>query len=190
MIRVSKLFLLLAIFLCLSFSSHLRADTSEKTINVDVGPLGLLVGALSLGVDIKIGETSWTVGPELLYWDTRIGDYNFKASGFGVRADWYADRPALTEGWYVGPFARYSSWKVTYTNSNGSTGDGSANGLLLGAIGGYHWFWDNFNIRLGLGYGLNTATKTDIHYSDGTRSDSTSANVGGLTGEFDFGLAF
>ena len=181
---------------CVAFALSAFASVSafaaegDKSINIEVSPLGLIIGDLSVTVDFRLGDSSWTIGPRASYWNLKFGDVTFKAYGYGVRADYYLGRPALTDGWYLGPFFDYGSFKITKTNVSGSPGEGSRAGTTFGLMVGYHWFWENFNLKLGLGYGFSSITDFSIHYDDGTSDSYGSHNPGGVVPEFTFGWAF
>lgn len=169
----------------------LSTSASGHTTNVRVSPLGLLIGALSIGVDFEVAP-SFSVGPEFSYWNISIGNIEANATGFGIRGNYFFGRPVFTQGWYAAPFLNYASVNVKDKNYSGfnDVAEGSASGFGGGAMGGYQWIWENFNINLGLGLAVSTVSEVTVKTSTGSESKVNSQTVGGLAGEFSMGWAF
>ena len=164
--------------------------SSERHGNFRFGPIGLLVGYIGANLDFKLGDSSWTLGPEVSYWDVDIFDVDFEATWLGLRANYYIGRPALTTGWYIGPFVSYAK-VITKDNdsSRGGEGRGEDKSFRLGALGGYTWIWSSFNMMLGGGLQASTGDDVRTYYPDGSyKTDDKSA--AGLTAEFTIGWVF
>lgn len=164
--------------------------SNERHGNFRFGPIGLLVGYIGANLDFKVGDSSWTVGPEVSYWDVDIFDVDFEATWLGVRGNYYIGRPALTTGWYIGPFVSYVKViNKDNDSSRGGEGRGEDKSFRLGAIGGYTWVWNSFNMMLGGGLQASTGEDVRTYYPDGSyKTDDQSA--AGLTGEFTIGWVF
>jgi hypothetical protein len=161
----------------------------EDTANVRVSALALLAGYVNVDGDWKIDDTI-TVGPSFTYWNWRGKDADnagirdeIKIVGIGVRGNYYP-KGVFIDGWYASGFVQYNRLTVTAmtdsTSSSNVWAKASVTGIRPGVVGGYHWFWDNFNLNLGAGLetfiGKNTVR---IVASDGsTRDVDTSIGVG------------
>src|SRR4051812_32839201 len=103
---------LIACVCLLVASSSAFAVGKSDTMNFRFDPLGLLLGMASVNLDIAVNP-EWTVGPQLAYWQLKVGqagdftsDFEVKAYSFGARANWFANG-VYTDGLYVGPSLRY-----------------------------------------------------------------------------------
>ncbi len=159
-----------------------------KSYDIRIGAPSLLIGALSANLDIAVLD-SFTVGPEVTYWSLSINDTKAAVTYLGVRSNYYFGRPALSQGWYLGPFADYL--KVSVTESiNGLPASGEATGWTVGAIFGYNWMWDNFNINLGLGGAIRKIDRVTARAGGFSSSTDVNLSGGGPSGEFTVGWAF
>ena len=164
--------------------------SDERHGNFRFGPVGLLVGYVGANLDFKLGDSSWTLGPEVSYWDVDIFDVDFEATWLGLRANYYIGRPALTSGWYIGPYVSYAKVVTKdFDSSRGGQGRGEDKSWRFGAIGGYTWIWNSFNMMLGVGLQASTADDVRTYYPNGsfTEDDTRAA---GLTGEYTIGWVF
>lgn len=172
--------LIASIFFSLTVS--LPAHAAQGDYNFRFSPLLLVLGAMSLDLDIKVNN-NWTLGPSLDYWsftvnstDPAFSDFSLKTLGIGARANWFSNG-AYTDGLYVGPSVEFMSISVT----SGST-SASAGLLVANTFVGYGWFWDSFNMQLGGGLTLPLgSTKVRVDDGAGNTEDVTAS---GLTGNF------
>lgn len=190
-----KYFLSLLVSVFVLSTSSVHADTSD-TMNVRVGALGLLLGAVNVGLDYKITD-SWTIGPELMFWRLKIGsgssqssaDFDVTAYGAGARANWFMNG-AYTSGLYVGPSLKYIHFDYKGSDKNGKSTAASTDGPYAEGLVGYGWFWKHFNMMLGGGLSVGLGgTKATVTHSDGSKEDVNSRK-GGLAFEYTLGWTF
>lgn len=129
--------------------------SNADTGNLRVSPLGIMMGAVRADLDLGIGA-GFTLGPSIQYmYSSKMfgmmsgmmgGSPSMKSLGYGVRANYYLGRTQFSEGWLIGAFVHYMPVSAT-------SGDfrGDVFGFGAGALAGYQWFWDSFNIGLGAG---------------------------------------
>ncbi len=117
--------------------------------NIRVNPLTSLVGVHMLDVDFKLTDNA-TLGPTLSYINFSDDGYDVTGYSAGIRANIYLNGEVFTQGWYVAPRLQYLSLKVEDTIGLNAA-EGSAGALDGGALIGYQWMWENFNINLGAG---------------------------------------
>ncbi|MBC7371022.1 MAG: hypothetical protein H7326_05615 [Bdellovibrionaceae bacterium] len=168
-------------------------ENSPADYNIRFHPIPLLVGAASINMDFKIGS-NWTVGPELTYWNISVtntgnnaGKIDVNYSSAGLRANWFKNG-TYTDGFYVGPFARYGSTKINTVGSSTVTGD--ASGTSVGSLFGYGWFWRSFNMMLGGGFAVASGQSTLVNAdSAGNRTEIPNKGAG-PAGEYSLGWTF
>lgn len=185
----------LALFLFASLFSNSALAADNNQLNFYFNPIGLIIGAVGLGLDIKV-HPQWTVGPELEFWNSRIhstgdftGDYKVQAGGLGARANWFANG-TYTDGLYVSPALNFYSVKVTATDVFGNEATAKATGAAARGIVGYGWFWDSFNMMLGGGLTLFLGdSKVEVTDNTGTKQD-VNLPVAALAAEFQLGWTF
>lgn len=193
--NTSKKAQLLLIALCSLFASLLaslpaRAE-SDHTMHLSVAPIPLLLGAVSTNFEFKVNER-WTVGPSLLYWNSKIFDYHFNASGIGVRAAYSFRNPALQDGPYLAGGLSYGSAKVTYRSTNFGELSGEGTGFGITGLAGYHWVLPSgFTFRAGVGLSLSKINRIELKDSSGTvRDEGFKGMGGGIANEIDIGWVF
>ena len=145
--------------------------------NVQFAPISSLIGLIDMNVQYKLAD-QWTVGPTILSWNLSAADISFSASGFGVRGTYAFDK-ALSDGWYVSGGMGTMSFAA---KSGAYSSNVSGTQMLVG--GGYHWFWDSFNLNLGFTTGSSSVTKVEVKDASGTVVSSSS--VGALSGGLEF----
>ncbi|MBX9767288.1 MAG: DUF3575 domain-containing protein [Bdellovibrionales bacterium] len=182
---------LLVVFSILSgmFASNANAAMTEKSVNVRVAPLALLVNYLNVDVDFPV-NADWSIGPTVTYRSFSESYAGFSSNistsvlGLGARATWF-ENGVFQQGWYVSPIAQYISASAKSGSASASVGV-----FGLTAVGGYHWFWDNFNLNLGAGFSA-VLGGSRIKVTDSTTTTSTEVNMqssGGLA--IDFMIAY
>jgi hypothetical protein len=167
---------------------------SEDKYDFRFSPIGLVVGAIDVNLDIAI-DPNWTLGPQIGFLHHKFRsdpsfttDYDVKAFMLGARANWFRNGN-YTDGLYVGPSLSFAGVKVETSDSNGPE-SASVSALLASCLVGYGWFWDSFNIMLGGGLTLGLGqSNVDITHSDGTKT-SIATNIGGFDVEFSLGWTF
>lgn len=165
--------------------------SGDHHYHLSLSPIPLLVGAVSGNFEVKLNER-WTVGPSFLYWNTKIFDYRFNASGVGIRAAYSFRAPALQDGPYLAGGLSYASAKVTQNSLSYGEISGEASGFGLTGLAGYHWILPSgFSFRVGVGLGLSKLNKIELRDSSGTVRDSGFNGLGGgIANEIDIGWAF
>ena len=170
---LSKIALVCAILLQIpatSFANH--------TMNVRVDPLSLLFGAANVGADFAVSD-QWTLGGGVSYSSYKSGDT--KASAFGVegRAQFFFNQ-VFSDSWYLAPYFTYAQG----TGESTTVSDVTVSVTQIGAIIGYMWIWENFNIQLGGGF-RHISIDAD---SNASTFDDLSGVIPAL--EFNLGYAF
>jgi hypothetical protein len=156
--------------------------------NVRFQPFGLLVGLLISEIDYKVNENI-VVGPSLLYWNFSGTDITAKMNGFGAQGAYYFDS-VFNDGFYVGGRFNTMSMSVSGPDLSGNELTSSASGSAIGIKGGYHWFWDSFNINLGLSAGSSSIAKAQVKDSNGNVVSETSAPAIATGLDFMMGFSF
>jgi len=187
-----RIFLFL-FFLQLPGLVQAQAESSDLQTNYYFHPLPMFRGSYYLGADIKVADSSWTLGPLVVY-----GRRNFESGadgyievfGGGAQAVFYMRRPALTQGWYLSSSALFAYARAEEELIDG-TSTGEANGLIFDALIGYHWAWNHFNIKLGAGYTFGVIGEATVTSADGSQTRKRGYNwFEGPTIDFILGLAF
>lgn len=137
--------------------------------------------------DFKIGEKV-SVGAEVGNQSYDDNAVRVKGFGGGLYTTLYT-RGTFNSGWMV-------DFGVTYTNLKGEstiagiTRNDSVNNIGVSVRGGYHWFWDPFNLSLGIGYASNS--EDDLPIKDNTGAVVANADLQPVSMAFDFsiGLSF
>lgn len=132
----------------------------DRSANISVNPLGLLVGLANLSADFGVAPNI-AIGPELSFASVSSTSGSVKSSAtiFGVAGSMTAflGHPRFTDSWFVRPFVGYSVVSGTST---------SASGVRVGADFGYWWFWDSgFDLGLGLGIQYISANFSSVGVS-------------------------
>lgn len=144
------------VFTSNAFSENVELSSSSR-YNIRFEPLRLVVNNFSINVlDIKVGN-NWTVGPELGYLKYSVssaGNSSSKiyidTSFIGIRTNWFKNG-VYADGLYVAPFAPFARFaKTDITVPSGSTIEGKASSSVVGCLVGYGWFWNSFNMMLGI----------------------------------------
>lgn len=166
---------LLAVFFSGFFATQANAAMTEKSVNVRVAPVALLGNYLNTDIDFPVDE-SWSLGPTITYRSfstTSVGfsnDISASVLGLGARGTWY-ENGVFEQGWFVSPIAQYISVSAKSGSASASVGV-----FGVSAIGGYHWFWDNFNLNLGAGFTSLMGGST-IKVTDGTTTTSAEVSL-------------
>jgi hypothetical protein len=181
------------------FVSPRAQATPDDTMNIRFNPLVLIAGLVMVDFDIKVSD-NWTVGPTLLgggikFTSTDSGGASdtieVKASGFGVRGNYYFNG-VFTDGWYLSPAIQRQSISVDVSDAT-SSASAEVTGTVLTGVGGYHWFWDSFNLNLGAGFS-SWSGPAKIHVVDSGGNtqdvDASTSRATGLAIDFMIGWSF
>lgn len=177
---------LLVILVLLNIVGQAHAAQGDQW-NVRFSPVGLLIGLIGVDVDYKLTDKV-VVGPSLLSWNLTISDASISASGFGVQGAYYPDT-VFVDGFYLGGLLGTSSFSGSITEA-GKKSTASVSGTSLGVKGGYHWFWESFNLNLGLVFSSSHSNSMTLKDSSGavTKEINIPSSSSGL--DFNFGFTF
>ena len=187
---------ILSLLFCGTFASaEWREQVSNHRGNVKVSPLGLLIGYYNIDLDFAMDD-HWALGPTLSYysWNFGLNSSSFKATSYavGARGSWFS-HGVYQDGLYISPILSYVGASVSGTSGTTSA-SGSASAVSVSGLVGYHWFWDTFNMNLGVGYsailGNVQVTATASDGSTYSSNVSTSNASGGLALDFMMGILF
>ena len=177
---------LICIFLFL-YATHASAASGDSW-NFRFSPIGALLGMVNVEFDYKLSD-NWTLGPTLTYWNFSLSGFSIKASSYGAQSRYFFNG-VFNDGAYLGLQAATMSIKATIT-SLGVEYSGESNGAVIGAGGGYHWFWDSFNMNVGGFLYSSPATKIELKDSNGNKyDDQATSPVTGLGIEYTLGWTF
>jgi hypothetical protein len=184
----------LTLFLTALLVSSAAFASDSDTMNVRISPLLLLAGGISAHFDYKI-DPNWTIGIEGYYYHATVNqtgdltsDVSINSFAGAVRANYFFNG-TFKDGVYLAP--SIGDEGVTATSSD-ITGSLSANVNIpyVGLLVGYGWFWDNFNVMLGLGFKAPLGN-SKIVVRDQAGNNEASATVGiGLDAEGSIGWTF
>lgn len=165
---------------------------AEKSTNIRVSPIPLVIGALNIEADIKAAQ-KFTVGPMLTYWkfngDSVDGDStSFKMQGYGVRAD-YHPRGTFKQGFFLGGIVKHWSFDITEVD-NSVLYTGSAEQNTIGLLAGYRWMWDSVNTTVELGRGFSIGDELVLRDQNGNKKDNNTGSGEPMTLIFDFSVGW
>lgn len=157
---------------------------SPHTYDFRLDTLMFLRGGVGLLLDVKVDDR-WTVGPMFGFARYKLGadsgftqDYEVSLGFGGGRANWF-HRGVFNTGFYVGPSLQFLDLKLLTRDSLGNAVNAHATGFLGSVVGGYGWFWRNFNLMLGGGFVAALGPITvDIESSAGKTTSVTLAKPG------------
>jgi hypothetical protein len=181
-------------FFKISFFFLLLSTLSLKTVhaqtNVRVGVIDSLAGVVDVTFDFKIGN-AWTFGPQLGYANKDIDTFDVKILSPGLRANYYFNGKALTQGWFLGPSVNYIDLEVSTEDDVYGKLTGNATGFYSTLILGYQWMWKSFNINLGVGPTFYALDKVKVENEDSSYDEEFSGFSGTSASlEFTFGWKF
>ncbi len=137
--------------------------------------------------DYRVGE-KLTMGAEIANQSYDDSGVRIKGFGGGLYTTLYT-RGAFNSGWMVDFGLTYTHLKGEAT-TGGFTRENSVKNIGVSVRGGYHWFFDPFNMSLGIGYASNT--EDDLRIRDAAGAVVASANLQPVSMAYDFsiGLSF
>ena len=147
---MKKNILLYVTLAILTFQSTSFAD-EKKNINIHFAPIPLLAGIVNISGDIEMGET-WTLGPTFNYFDTPdFAFMDFKIISLGARINKHFFGKAMEDSMYLGGGLSIAKVEGSFLWVSSE----AAYTVIPEISLGYQWMWDNFNLRLGGGFGLS-----------------------------------
>jgi len=190
----SAFWVALSILFIMGLASSLAQASENETLNIRFDPLGVVIGALGLNVDVNIGD-GWSIGPELEYLRFKLNSsdqynskYDVKLTSVGVRFNWFLNG-TFNSGFYLGPSLKYVSDALNTSDNNGSA-SGRGSDFVCAGVVGYGWFWPTFNLMLGAG-GRLALGDNQITIRDSTgRETKESPSLSGVALEFTTGFKF
>jgi len=132
--------------------------------NFRFSPIAYLVGIINGDLDYKVSENI-VIGPSLVLINLKLDEKTYNVNSFGVQGSYYFES-AFKDGFYLGGNFSTISAEVS-TLKYGPKITGSQDGTLVGLKCGYHWFWNSFNLNLGL-TATSTAAMSNIKLIDNT----------------------
>lgn len=177
----------LSLVFLLTFSSSALGASGDR-YNFRFQPLPLLVGLVNGSFDFKMSE-NWTLGPVMGLWNVKIGDVKLKASMIGVQGRYYFEPVFSEDTWYLAGGLNYATVDAELVD-NSITYTGSASGASLSLGGGYHWFWESFNMALGAHLALGRS-EVEVKDSNGNKyRDSARNPSAGIGLDYSLGWTF
>lgn len=180
------LFFSLVVF---GFTDHGFTNEAEaangKSVNIWADPLGLALGAVNLGADVRLGK--FTLGPAYTRYKDTGGTVKMRGTGYGGYLRYYFTE-AIASSFRLSAFYYTSSVDMEFNLFSGEF-DSSVWGALIG----YHWVPGMFNLGLDLGIAnYSTGSTVTLRNAQGQTSTviTPSYNGTGLAIQGVIGLAF
>ena len=159
------------------FSFSKAYSAGEDDTNFRFNPIVVLLGGLSASLDFRISP-QWTLGPELGFINYKLTsnngpteDTSLRSFSLGARANWFKSG-TFTDSLYISPFLTYAIARAKLSD-NGNSFSNTADGVFAGAMAGYAWFWESFNVMLGGGLTLPiNHSKVEVENTTGTKTDA------------------
>jgi hypothetical protein len=184
-ICIKKISLMILMWLSIAGSAK-AAETGDW--NIVTSPLGLMVGLVNIELGKGVHE-QLIVGGQVAYWDREISDVKMKvisAAGFGE----YCVDKCFVDSWIAFGKIGYTSIDASATNILGQKETAQVAGANFTGMGGYHWFWENFNLRLAAGAAVSTVNKVEVKESAGNVVDEVDLKPVNLALDFSVGWRF
>lgn len=125
-----------------------KADNFNLTSNA----IGNLIGLSNIEISGKISGL-YTIGLRGTRGNATMGDFNIIGDSYGIIARRYFNEALANDAWFLGATADQENFLVK-SSSDGAEYSARQNDVIVGVGGGYHWFWESFNLSLG-SYGSN-----------------------------------
>lgn len=155
--------------------------------NIRFGPVGLLIGLINMKVDYLVTDHI-AIGGDFLTWNFALGDNSIKVNGYGIGAHYYFN-PRFEDTWYLTAGLSSGSFDATLSPLSGTKRTASYSGVLTTRFGGgYHWFWQSFNMNLGAT--LQSSSQAKIEYKDTSGTVVETVNAPGIGGGLEFLLGW
>ena len=106
-----------------------------------------IIGIQNLEYSYKFAD-HWTIGVNVTSPNhAKNNNIELNGSSFGGITRYYYKPAYQDDSWYLMAAANKSNYEASI-NSNGTRYTGKGEDSIV-AGGGYHWFWDNFNMSVG-----------------------------------------
>lgn len=167
------------------FISSSFTQVQAESVNVRTSVTGTVWAERpNIRADFPLGD-KLTLGAEVGNQSYDDGGVDIKGYSGGLYATLYT-KGVFTHGWTV-------DFGLTYADFKGETAaglDADAESFGFRVLGGYHWFWDPFNLNLAVGYASNTEDKLRVRDATGTVAAQGDLKPVALTGDVSVGLTF
>jgi hypothetical protein len=167
-------------------------EKSPKNFNIRFDPILSLLGIVTGTIDIKMNK-ALSVGPTLQYFNLSVLTTTIKSFTYGVEANYATSGNMAEDSWIL--TAKATNGSYTFKQSlSGTPYESSINMLTFGAMAGYQYMWDSFNIHVAGGFSYYTIDDTVILKSASgvTKTIKTPFFTSGVgpSYKFTFGWAF
>ena len=143
---------------------------------VKFNPLALVVGVVEVGYE-RVLSDSQSIQIDLGYASFNSGAFDYTGFAAGLQYRFYVQKAkSAPVGWFVGPFANYSSAKSDNGGSDFKTTVFAAGGVI-----GYQWNWEPITLDI---YG------GPAYYSINADDDAFNFGFDGLGARLGFSLGF
>lgn len=146
-------FLITSLILILSISSHAiefsANESAEGRPNLSTNVIPIMLGGWNADLVFPIKDSHWSLGPSFFKYNFDSYFIKLTMSGLGIRANYHFNSDPNVSSWYIGINSYLSSVRF------GFFGEVTANDnheILIGALAGYQWVFQRFNLKLGAGY--------------------------------------
>lgn len=180
-----KLITLLFAFVFTDGFAHAQSENFEW--NVRTAPLTLVVGA-NLRVDRRLTD-ELSLGVSGLYIDRKIKAVGILESSGAVIIQ-YSFSGALATGWFLDAAVGYGDIKATAASAAGQEESRQLHNVSARVVGGYMWFWHNWNVSLGGGFAHNSAGDNDVEDANGKSMTKIPVRKNLFVPEFSLGWAW
>ena len=159
---------------------------NNKKYNLKTNPGGILFGVLNVELDYKWSK-GMTMGAYVASFSIEDSNANEQSgTQFGVIGNYHLSGQVFTDGMVISGSLGYLSSTFKFTDSASlNEYEAELAGPYLGGLGAYHWYWQNWNVSLGLGF----------HYFaiDGevaADSETVEVPISGIQPVLDLGLGY
>ena len=177
-----KYFALITAWICLpaaAQNSNVNIRTSVTSTTVIDRP--------NIRADFRVGEKV-SLGAEVANQSYDDSGVSVKGFGGGLYTTLYT-RGTFESGWMVDFGLTYTALKGEATVA-GLSRNNSSTSVGVSVRGGYHWFWDPFNLSLGIGYASNSEDRLRIKDASGATVATADLQPISMAYDFSIGLSF
>lgn len=169
--------------------NRLQMPESDKTVNLRWQASAAVAGMGSLSAEWRTSDY-FTFGPSVGYVNWTAGDVGMTGYSVGVQGTYAFDK-VFRDSWYLSPRIAYSPIRAS-AKDGGREYTGDVAGATGSLIGGYQWFWSNFNMNLGVGAVVNSVARLNLTDSSGNRLEKAAQYYTGVAPlvDFEIGYAF
>lgn len=167
--------------------SRLQTPEPYKSVNVRWQASAAAAGMGSLSAEWRTSDY-FTLGPSIAYVNWQAGDVGMTGYSVGLQGTYAFDK-AFRDSWYLAPRVAYSPIRAS-AKDQGREYTGDVAGTTGTLIGGYQWFWTNFNMNLGVGATVNSVARLNLTDATGARLEKASQYYTGVAPMVDFQLGY